>query len=102
MFGSGGMENRIVAILTEKVNPLLEGHHGGAELAKYENGVAYIKMTGACSGCPSAQYTVEDIIRSIVMKEIPELDDIVLDMSVSRELIDMAKKILSGEIEIKK
>ncbi|MDR1573221.1 MAG: NifU family protein [Clostridiales Family XIII bacterium] len=95
------MEDRIVAILTEKVNPLLEGHRGGAELARYENGVAHIKMTGACSGCPSAQYTVEDIIRSIVLQEIPELDDIVLDMSVSRELIDMAKKILNGEIEMK-
>ncbi|MDR2295388.1 MAG: NifU family protein [Clostridiales Family XIII bacterium] len=95
------MEEKIKSILTEKVNPLLEGHRGGAELAKYENGVAYIKMTGACSGCPSAQYTVEDIIRSIVLRELPELDDIILDMSVSRELIDMAKKILSGEIEIR-
>jgi hypothetical protein len=35
-----------------------------------------------------------------VLEELPELNDIVLDMSVSRELIDMAKKILSGEIEI--
>ncbi|MDR1245833.1 MAG: NifU family protein [Clostridiales Family XIII bacterium] len=94
------MEERIRTVLAEKVNPLLEGHRGGAELAKYENGVAYVKMTGACSGCPSAQYTVEDIIRSIVLEELPELDDIVLDMSVSRELIDMAKKILSGEIKI--
>ncbi|MDR2089914.1 MAG: NifU family protein [Clostridiales Family XIII bacterium] len=96
------MEEKIKTVLTEKVNPLLEGHHGGAELAKYENGVAYVRMTGACSGCPSAQYTVEDIIRSIVLQEIPELDDIILDMSVSRELIDMAKKILSGEIKIRK
>jgi Fe-S cluster biogenesis protein NfuA len=96
------MEEKIKSILTEKVNPLLARHHGGAELAKYESGVAYIKMTGACSGCPSAQYTVEDIIRSIVLQEIPELDDIILDMSVSRELIDMAKKILSGEIEVQR
>jgi Fe-S cluster biogenesis protein NfuA len=94
------MEDRIMTILAEKVNPLLEGHRGGAELARYENGVAHIKMTGACSGCPSAQYTVEEIIRSIVLQEIPELDDIILDMSVSRELIDMAKKILNGEIEM--
>jgi Fe-S cluster biogenesis protein NfuA len=94
------MEEMVKTVLTEKVNPLLDGHRGGAELVKYENGVAYVKMTGACSGCPSAQYTVEDIIRSIMLKELPELDDVVLDMSVSQELMDMAKKILSGEIEI--
>jgi Fe-S cluster biogenesis protein NfuA len=92
------MEEKINAILAEKVNPLLDSHNGGAVLSRYENGVAYVKMTGACSGCPSAQYTVEDIIRSIVLEALPELGDIVLDTSVSQDLIDMAKKILNGEI----
>ena len=87
-------EGKIRAVLSEKVNPLLKNHSGGVELAGYEGGVARMRMTGACRGCPSAQYTVEEIIRSIVLEELPEVSDIVLDTSVSPDLIDMAKKIL--------
>jgi Fe-S cluster biogenesis protein NfuA len=92
------MEEKIRNILEERVNPLLESHNGGVYLERYEDGVAYVKMTGACRECPSAQYTVEDIIKGIVLEALPEIDDIVLDTSVSADLIDMAKKILNGEI----
>jgi hypothetical protein len=33
------------------------------------------------------------------MEEIPEVKDVVLDTSVSEDLIDMAKKILRGEMK---
>jgi Fe-S cluster biogenesis protein NfuA len=92
------MEDRIAAVLKEKVNPVLADHFGAAELSSYENGIAYIKMTGACGACPSAQYTVEDVVRAEIMGALPEVKDVKLDTSVSSDLIDMAQKILSGEI----
>lgn len=92
------MEDKIKKVLEEKVNPLLADHDGGVKLVKYDGGKAYVKMTGACSSCPSAQFTVEDIIKGVVLEELPEIDDIVLDTSVSDDLIEMAKKILNKEI----
>jgi Fe-S cluster biogenesis protein NfuA len=55
-------------------------------------------MTGTCGACPSAQYTVEDVVRAEIMGALPEVEDVRLDISVSDDLIDMAKKILSGKL----
>lgn len=92
------MEEKIKKVLEEKVNPVLASHFGGAGLVSFENGVAFVRLTGACSSCPSAQYTIEDVVKSIVTEEIPEVKDVVLDTSVSPELMDMARKILKKQI----
>lgn len=92
------MEEKIKKILEEKVNPLLESHYGGAVLVGFENGIAKVRLTGACRTCPSAQYTTEDIVKEILMSELPEIKDVILDTSVSEDLLDMAKKILNKEL----
>ncbi|MGI6730990.1 MAG: NifU family protein [Anaerovoracaceae bacterium] len=91
------MEDQIKRVLEEKVNPILASHHGGANLVSYEDGVVLVRLTGACSACPSAQYTIEDVVKSIVMEELKEVKDVVLDTSISSDLIDMAKKILNKD-----
>ena len=93
------MEQKIQAVLEEKVNPLLAAHYGAAVLVGFEKGIAKIRLTGACSSCPSAQYTIEDVVKSAVMESLPEVKDVVLDTSVGEDLIDMARKILNGEIK---
>lgn len=92
------MEEKIKKVLKEQVNPILESHFGGVFLVGIENDVALVRLTGACSSCPSAQYTIEDVVKNIVLKEIPEVKDVVLDTSVSPELMDMARKILNKEM----
>lgn len=89
------LEERIRKVLDEKVSPILESHLGGVVLTKVENKIAYVRLTGACGSCPSAQFTIEDIVRGAVLEEVPELEDLVLDTSVSDELMDMARKILN-------
>lgn len=91
------MEEKIQAILEEKVNPLLESHFGGATLVGFENNVAKVRLTGACSSCPSAQYTIEDVVKAVLMEALPEVEDVILDTSVSEDLLDMARKILNKE-----
>ena len=92
------MEEKIKKVLKEKVDPLLASHFGGVELTAFENNVVYVKLTGSCSTCPSAQYTIEDVVKGIVLEEFPEIEDVVLDTSVSPDLLDMARKILNKEI----
>lgn len=92
------MEQKIQTILEEKVNPVLAEHYGGAVLTAFEDGVAWVKLTGSCSGCPSAQQTLEEIVKDIVIKDIPEVQDIRLDTSVSEDLLDFARKLLNKEV----
>jgi Fe-S cluster biogenesis protein NfuA len=88
------MNEKIQKILEEKVNPILSGHFGGAELVSFENNVAKVRMTGACASCPSAQITIENVVKEIVMENCEGVSDVVLDTSVSDELLDIAKKLM--------
>lgn len=90
------MEERIREVLKEKVDPVLAEHFGGSALTRLEDGVAYVKLTGACASCPSAQDTLEDVVKNFVMGGVPDVKDVVLDTSVSEELLDMARQILNG------
>lgn len=92
------MEDQIIKVLKEKVDPILAAHYGGAVLSKLEDGVVYVKLTGSCAGCPSAQQTIEDIVKEVVMENVKGVKDVILDTSVGEDLLEMARKILNKEI----
>ena len=92
------MEERIRKVISEKVDPVLSEHYGGATLTEYSDGIAYVKFTGACAQCPSAQETLEGVVKEFIINEIPEIKDVVLDTTVSEDLLDMARRILNGEM----
>ncbi len=89
------ISEEIRRVLKEKVDPLLAEHHGGANLSCFEDGVAMVRLTGACASCPSAQFTIEDVVKEVLLEELPEVKDVILDNSVSEDLLDMAKQILN-------
>ena len=91
------MEEKIRKIIEEKINPVLGEHSGGAVLTDYRDGIVTVRLTGACSGCPSAQMTTEDIVKAVLMEEIPQLVDVKLDTSVSDDLIQLARRLMNGE-----
>ena len=92
------MEDTIIKILKEKVDPILANHYGGAMLTAIEDGVAYIRFTGACAQCPSAQDTLEQVVRHPVTTECSAINHVTLHTTVSEDLLDMARKILNHEI----
>ena len=94
------MENAIRKVLAEQVDPILAEHYGGAELVAFENSIAKVKLTGACCSCPSAQDTLEDVVKCAVMDNVPGVSDVVLVTGVSEELLDMARKILRKEMSL--
>ena len=93
------MKSKIEKILKEKINPILEQHYGGAEFIEIKGKTLYIRMTGACGGCPLSQDTLENIIEEKIKEEIPEIERVALYQGVSDEMIDLAKKILNKEIK---
>jgi Fe-S cluster biogenesis protein NfuA len=91
-------KKQIERILTERVNPILAEHYGAAQLTGFEDGVVTVRLTGACGSCPSAQYTIEDVVKAEICAGLPGVRDVVLDTAVSQDLIDMARKILNKEV----
>ena len=81
--------------LKDKVDPVLEQHFGGASLTSYNDGVAMVKMTGACASCPSSKDTINNVIKDILCTEHSELVDVVLDDTVGEDLLDFAKSLLN-------
>ena len=63
---------RIKAVI-DKVRPYLQNDGGDVEFIRYENGVAYVKLIGACSNCPMAQMTLQDGIETALISEVPEV-----------------------------
>lgn len=92
------MEEQITKVLKDKVDPVLAAHYGGAVLTKLEDGVAFVRLTGACASCPSAQMTIEDVVKETVLANVEGIKDVILDTSVSEDLLDMARKILNKDI----
>ena len=91
------MEKEIQRLLDEKVNPLLANHFGAATLTGLENNVAKVRLSGACGSCPSAQFTLEDVVKTVLMNN--GTGGCGFRYSVSDDLIDMAKKILNKRLK---
>ena len=93
------LEAEIQKILEEKVNPTLAAHFGGAILTELDDeGTAWIKMTGACASCGSAQETIENVVGEALKAACPYVKDVALDNSVSEDILEMARKILNKEL----
>lgn len=90
--------DEIKKIVEDNVNPVLAEHYGGAEVTGWEDGIVSVRMTGACSQCPSAKDTIESVVKEVIMSKIPDVKDVILDTSVSQDLVDFAKKILNKEV----
>ncbi len=70
------IENRIKEVLN-RLRPYLQNDGGDVEFRKYENGVVYVKLTGACSNCPLVDTTLEDGIEEAIINEVPEVIKVV-------------------------
>ena len=63
-------------IIKRQVQPAVEMHGGVVTLEKYEDGVATMFMSGACSGCASSSYTLQQGILQMLQYYIPEVKNV--------------------------
>lgn len=61
----------------DRIRPYLENDGGNVVFNRYENGVVYVTLIGACSDCPLADDTLSEGIESALMSEIPEVIKVV-------------------------
>ena len=89
--------DQINRVIDEQIRPSLLSHGGDLTVLSYEDQIVRVRFTGACSGCPSADLTMETLVRDKLTAAIPEIRDVVLEQAVSEELLDFARKILNHE-----
>ena len=63
------MEEKIKARL-EELRSLLQADGGDMELVAIEGKNVYVRLKGACGGCPHATITIRDGIQRILREEI--------------------------------
>ncbi len=66
------IEKKIIEVL-DRIRPYLENDGGNLEYIKFEDGIVYIKLLGACAGCSMIDITLKDGIEAMLMDEIPEV-----------------------------
>jgi Fe-S cluster biogenesis protein NfuA len=72
------VETRVARALDE-VRPYLGSHGGDVELLGVREGVARLRLNGACDGCPSSAVTLTHSIETAILRAAPELDRVEAD-----------------------
>ena len=62
-----------IKFVIDKVRPFLISDGGDIEFIKYENGIVYVKLNGACANCAYGDLEIKDTVENILTSEIPEV-----------------------------
>jgi Fe-S cluster biogenesis protein NfuA/nitrite reductase/ring-hydroxylating ferredoxin subunit len=76
-----GLSERVEEAL-ESVRPYMESHGGDVELVAIADGVARIKLSGSCDGCPASAATLELAIKQALDEHAPDLDGLEVEGAV--------------------
>lgn len=74
--GMGDIEKQIVEIIETRVRPSVAMDGGDIIYQGFENGVVYLQLRGACSGCPSSSITLKNGIESMLQHFVPEVQSV--------------------------
>lgn len=67
---------QIKELITERVRPSVMMDGGDIEFESFDEGVVYLKLKGACSGCPSSTMTLKSGIENMLRHYVPEVTEV--------------------------
>ncbi|NCN27745.1 NifU family protein [bacterium] len=71
------IEKQIVEILDAEIRPAVAMDGGDITFEKYQDGIVFLHMQGACAGCPSSTATLKMGIENRLREKIPEIVEVV-------------------------
>lgn len=75
----------------DTVRPGLQSHGGDVELVRIEDGVAYVRLQGACNGCSMASVTMRNGVEEALIENVPVINAVeVLPNEPSPTLIPLS------------
>lgn len=54
-----------------KIRPYLNQDGGDVDFIKFEEGIVYVKLLGACIGCSASDNTIKNTIEAFLLEEVP-------------------------------
>ena len=63
-------------LIETRVRPAVAGDGGDITFRGYKEGVVYLKMKGACSGCPSSTATLRHGIQNLLRHFVPDVVEV--------------------------
>jgi Fe-S cluster biogenesis protein NfuA len=67
---------QIKELLDTRVRPSVANDGGDIVFRKFEDGIVYLHMQGACSGCPSSTATLKHGIENLLRYYVPEVQSV--------------------------
>ena len=74
------MENIEIEInkTLDKIRHFLQKDGGDIKLVRYEDGIVYVSMHGACAGCSFANDDIKELVEVILTEEVPGVKEVQL------------------------
>jgi Fe-S cluster biogenesis protein NfuA len=74
--GDAEVVRQICELLDMRIRPAVAQDGGDVAFEKYEDGIVYLRLKGACAGCPSATATLKFGIEQMLRHFIPEVQEV--------------------------
>ena len=71
-----GVSQKIKELIDTRVRPAVAQDGGDIVFKKFEDGIVYLHMQGACAGCPSSTATLKHGIENMLRHYIPEVTEV--------------------------
>ena len=71
------IEKEIVKVIN-KIRPYIQRDGGDVEFVRFEDGIVFVRMLGACQGCSSVSDTLEGGIAAILLDEVAGVKKVML------------------------
>ena len=69
------VEEKIKSTIDE-LKPFLISDGGTLEYIKFDDGIVFVKLRGACADCAFLDVTLKDGIEQMIMNEVPEVKEV--------------------------
>jgi Fe/S biogenesis protein NfuA len=74
---TGPVAEQVEHVIRTQINPAIASHGGVIELVAVEDGVAYVRLGGACQGCGMANVTLSQVVESSILSLVPEVRQVI-------------------------
>ncbi|HBR80132.1 MAG: Nitrogen-fixing NifU domain protein [Candidatus Uhrbacteria bacterium GW2011_GWE2_45_35] len=73
------MKEAIEHILSSEIRPMLEYDGGGIELVEVDetSGEVWVRLSGACHGCPFAAITLKIRVEALLKEKVPGVQTVI-------------------------
>jgi Fe-S cluster biogenesis protein NfuA len=58
----------------EELRPYFYMHGGNIVFDSFKEGTVYVRLHGACEGCPASSYTLKLMVEESLKKEVPQVE----------------------------